>query len=192
MKSIKIVALVLGILFLGNAVNAQKIAAVDGQGLVYALPDMQGVQQKMETFARDTIGPEFTRLSSEYHIKDSTYRDAKTPESVKKSLEQPLSQLAETLQSWQGIASNANQVKQNELMAPLYQKVMTAINAVAKEKGYTYVLTREAVLVMPDTDDITLLVANKLGIKPQGQQATGAGTAPAAKPAAPKPATPKK
>jgi outer membrane protein len=37
--------------------------------------------------------------------------------------------------------------------------------AVAKEKGYAYIFTSEALIVAPPSDDILPLVAQKLGIK---------------------------
>jgi len=39
------------------------------------------------------------------------------------------------------------------------------VQAVAKENGYTYVLTKEALLVSPPAEDILPLVKKKLGLK---------------------------
>jgi len=50
-------------------------------------------------------------------------------------------------------------------LQPVYEKVMTAINEVAKEKGYSYIYNREALLVAPPGDDILQLVADKLKVK---------------------------
>jgi outer membrane protein len=65
------------------------------------------------------------------------------------------------------------QNKQGQLYQPIYRKISDAINAVAKEKGYTYIFTAEALIVAPPTDDILPLVAAKLGIKlPPATKAT--------------------
>ena len=56
------------------------------------------------------------------------------------------------------------EAKQNELLAPIYRKVYDAIRAVAKEKGYTHVYNKEALLVAPEGDDIIPLVASKLKV----------------------------
>ena len=68
------------------------------------------------------------------------------------------------IQNWQQIVNQALQAKQDELLAPIYRKVYDAIKLVAKEKGYTHVLSKETLLVAPDADDISLLVAAKLKI----------------------------
>ena len=56
--------------------------------------------------------------------------------------------------------------KEQELLQPLIERAKTAINEVAKEKGYTYILdTGTGVVVFfDDTDDITPFVKKKLGI----------------------------
>ncbi len=57
------------------------------------------------------------------------------------------------------------QAKQGELLQPVYNKIVTTIQAVAKENGYTYVYTKEALIVAPPGDDLLPLVAKKLNIK---------------------------
>lgn len=57
------------------------------------------------------------------------------------------------------------QKKQEELAAPIQKKALDAVQAVAKENGYAYVLPKEAILVGPPADDIAALVKKKLGIK---------------------------
>ncbi len=42
---------------------------------------------------------------------------------------------------------------------------MTTLNTVAKENGYSYVYSKEALLVAPPGDDLLPLVAKKLNIK---------------------------
>ena len=59
----------------------------------------------------------------------------------------------------------ALQQKQQELSGPIEKKAMDAVQAVAKENGYTYVLPKEAVIVAPPGDDLLALVKKKLGIK---------------------------
>ncbi|WP_008587870.1 OmpH family outer membrane protein [Niabella soli] len=180
MKRIKVLALAAGLVITGLSASAQKIAAVDMDGLVYSLPEIQTVQKTMQTFQQDSIGGEYTRLSKELHDKDSVYKDAKTSASVKATLEKEMAPIQNTLMGWQQIAGELNQQKQQQLLAPLYNKVHQAITAVAKEKGYAYVLQIGAFIVAPEADNISLAVAQKLGIKvDQGAGAPAGGAAPA-------------
>jgi outer membrane protein len=66
------------------------------------------------------------------------------------------------IQNWQTIAQNMYQQKQGILLQPVYNKVMTAIRAVAKEKGYTHVYDKQVFVVAPDGDDLINAVAAKL------------------------------
>jgi outer membrane protein len=69
------------------------------------------------------------------------------------------------LQNWQAIVQQLTENKQNQLLGPIYREVFNAIQQVAKEKGYTHVFNKEAMLVAPDGDDIITLVAQKLKVK---------------------------
>ena len=188
MKRIKLFALALGaVVVSATAVSAQKIGYVNIDGLVANLPEAAAVQQKVETWARDSVGGKYTELSNELREKDSIYRDPKTAASVKKMLEKELGEIQGTLGQWQQIAVQAIQNKQTEMFQPLVKKVTDAVNAYAKEKGYTFVLHQEALFTAPDADNISIPVAQKLGIKVNqnppagGAPATTGGAAPVKK-----------
>jgi outer membrane protein len=166
MKSVKLLALALSAVIISSfAANAQKIGSVNVDALVRALPEMQGVQEKMQQYQQDSIGGEYTRVFSEYKRLDSIVNSAATPKTVKETATKNRDEYAATLQDWQNIAGQAVQAKQAELLQPLYKKVMDAVNAVSKEKGYAYVLSQEAFVVAPESDNINLAVAQKLGLK---------------------------
>ena len=63
------------------------------------------------------------------------------------------------LQNWQQIVQQATQQKQDQLLEPIIRKAMAAIQEVAKENGYTYVYTQDALFVAPPADDLLPLVA---------------------------------
>ena len=70
------------------------------------------------------------------------------------------------------------QAKQTEFLRPYYAKAKKAIEQVAKEKGYTHVLSSDIFLVAPEADDISLLVLAKLNIKLPNQTPPVNGTKP--------------
>ena len=58
-------------------------------------------------------------------------------------------------------------MKRNELMQPLLNKLQAAIDAVAEENGYTYILNQTSgtnILYGVEQFDVTQLIAAKLGI----------------------------
>jgi outer membrane protein len=60
---------------------------------------------------------------------------------------------------------NEFEQKRQELSLPIQKKLQDAIEAVAKENGYSYIMPREALIVMPPSNDIGPLVIKKLGLK---------------------------
>jgi outer membrane protein len=75
------------------------------------------------------------------------------------------------------------QNKQEALLEPLYRKAIEGIQAVAKESGYAYVYTKDALIVAPPADDLLPLVAKKLNLTIPGgaKTATNPPAAPVKK-----------
>lgn len=159
-------AVVVGLLIAGSGVNAQtKIGYIDAETVLYLMPEAAKIDSLVQLYQRDTVGKEFNSLMATYQFKDSIYRDSlRVPATVREQTGKELAQLTQTLQNWQQIAQEATQNKQSQLLAPVMRKIQDAIQAVAKEKGYTYVLSRESIIVAPDADNMLQAVAKKLNI----------------------------
>jgi outer membrane protein len=174
-------------LFAGSSAMAQKAGYISVDQAVSIMPEVTGINKQLESFQKDSLNSEFAGLVQEYNYKDSllTKTDTtKMPASVKKQYRQDLESIAYQVQNWQGISQNVMQTKQQELLEPVYRKLMATIQQVAKENGYTYVYNKEALLVAPPGDDLLPMVAKKLNIKiptgpangaPAGMQAGNAG-----------------
>lgn len=165
-KFLTAVVLATGLLFAGNASAQQmKIGYIRIDDMVAIMPETQKIDSLLERYQADSINPRYAMLVASYQFKDSVYRDStRTSPLVRKQIEEELPSLIYQIQNWQQIVNQAIENKQNEYLAPIYRKVFDAIKAVAKEKGYTHVLTKEALLVAPDADDMITLVAAKLKV----------------------------
>ena len=173
MKKFLSVVLVGATLLFATSANAQtKIGYIKIDDMVSLMPETAKIDSLLERFQADSINPQYAQIVSLYQYKDSVYRDSiKTPAVVRKQIEQELPTLIYQIQNWQQIVNQALESKQNEYLAPVYRKVFDAIKLVAKEKGYTHIMTKEAFLVAPEGDDILAAVAAKLKVvlpKPQG------------------------
>jgi outer membrane protein len=73
--------------------------------------------------------------------------------------------LYQRVQNWNQQAQEMYQAEAQKKIAPLRNKALEAIRAVAKESGYSYILDVSAVIVGPPGDDVLALVKKKLGIK---------------------------
>jgi outer membrane protein len=173
-KFLPLIVLATGLLIAGHA-DAQKIGYIRVDDIVGAMPETAKLDSVLQRYQADTLNPEYASLFSRYQFKDSVYKDSlKTPPAVRKEIEKELPTLLYQLQNWQTIVQQATEQRQNELLMPIYRRVLDAVKAVAKEKGYTYVVTRESMLVMPETDDLSQAVASKLKLKWPPQQAKAA------------------
>ena len=142
-----------------------KIGYIKIDDMVSLMPETGRIDSLLERYQQDSINPQYAQIVSLYQYKDSVYRDSlKTPAVVRKQIEQELPSLIYQIQNWQQIVNQAMEAKQNEFLAPIYRKVYDAIKAVAKEKGYTHVVSKEALLIAPDGDDMIAAVAAKLKV----------------------------
>ncbi|HUC82648.1 MAG TPA: OmpH family outer membrane protein [Flavisolibacter sp.] len=169
--------------------QGQKSGYISVEQMVYLMPELGKIDTLLQKFQNDSLNTEFASLIQEYNYKDSilTKTDTtKIPASVMRQHRQDLQQIAYQVQNWQQISQNYMQGKQQELMAPVYQKVMDAVRAVAKENGYGFVYNQEALLVAPPADNLLPLVAKKLKVNlptqgaAQGAQPQAGGARPAA------------
>ena len=109
-------------------------------------------------------------MAQEYQAKAQDYEAnlATMSNLVKQSKEKEILDLQSRIQQFQLNAEQEFEAKRAELLKPILDKIQNAINAVGKEKGYTYVIdlaTGAAVYVGTDAVDATKDVKAKLGIK---------------------------
>jgi outer membrane protein len=168
MNKIKLFAIVAVLMASAGTVSAQKSGYISLDQVVSLMPEVGKIDTLLQKYQADSLNPQFAYMVSEYNRKDSmvnTKDSVKYQATVRRQVRQELEGLAYQIQNWQGIVQNAMQSKQSELLEPIYRKAMTALNAAAKENGYTYVYNKEALLVAPEGDDLLPLVAKKLNIK---------------------------
>lgn len=183
MKKLQLFLIGLGMFVAGSADAQVKIGYISVENMVMLMPETAKVDTLLQRYQADSLQPKYNYTLSEYLRKDSMVNgkdSTKYPASVRATIREEMQQSAYELQNWQTIVQQATQNKQQEYMEPIYRKVLDAIKFVAKEKGYTHVMTKEAFLVAPDGDDLLLLVAEKLKVKvpPQLQAGTNKTTNP--------------
>jgi outer membrane protein len=163
-KFLSVIVLASGLFFANSAAAQVKIGYIRIDDLVGLMPETAKLDSLLVRYQADSINPQYAQIIATYQYKDSIYKDTlhPAPAAVKKQIEQELPQYLYQIQNWQQLVNQALQAKQDELLAPIYKKVYDAVKLVAKEKGYSHVVSKEALLVAPDQDDISLLVATKL------------------------------
>ncbi len=161
----------------------QKIGHADGEYIFTQLPEYKQIESELKTFSTQ-LDNQLKAKYQDYQAKLDAYNKlpATTPEAIKKDQESTLLQLQENIQKFQEDARNSIQKKQTDLMAPVYEKVGKAIEAVAKENGYAYILSPQLAgggdiaLYADDQYNISALVLKKLGVTPAPANTTSATT----------------
>ena len=180
MNKFKIFLIAAALVFSSSAVMAQKTGYIDINTVIQIMPDAARIDSLMDRFQQDSLSKEFENLVRDYKYRDSilSSKDTATmPASVKAQHQNTLQNVAYQIQNWQSISQQYYQAKQNQLLAPVYEKVMKAIQAIAKEKGYTHVYDKSVFIIAPTGDDLLPAVAQRLNIKVPPQVPIGVNPA---------------
>jgi outer membrane protein len=172
-------SIILSILFCITAFSAfsqeQKIGFVDIDYVLGELPAAKKVTEQLQAMEAELV-KQYELKQTEFKTK---YADFLKPENqmamvdvVRESTLKELKMLEANLQQFQTDADASLQKKRHDLSAPLFKMVGDAVNAVAKENGYTYVLNprisgMDIILFADEKGDISDLVLKKLGVTPK-------------------------
>lgn len=169
-KLFKVMFLAVALFVVSGVANAQvKIAHVSTAEVLDAMPDKASAEKKLESHYNE-LDKQLQAMATEYQTKVQEYEANQATMStlVKQSKEKEIVDIQNRIQQFQANAEQEFEAKRAELLQPILEKIQNAINAVGKEKGYTYILdtaTGTAVYIGTDAIDCTKDVKAKLGIK---------------------------
>jgi outer membrane protein len=152
----------------------QKIGYADWDYIFSQLPDYKLIESELKTH-NTQLENQMKAKQSEFETKLKAYQGmpATTPDAIKADKERELTLLQESFQKFQQDAQTSYQKKQNDLMEPVFSKVGKAIEDVAKENAYSFIINPQLLgggdilLYSDDKYDISVLVLKKLGVTPQ-------------------------
>src|SRR6185436_2076876 len=153
----KIIAIfVLAAGLVSGAVQAQtKFGYIRVDEMVSYMPELKKIDTLMVVYQNDSLARTYNYLVSQYKYYDSIASDSlKQTAIVRQQASNQRNEFLGELQNWQSTEHNLIEAKQNSLLQPVYDKVLKAIEEVAKEKGYAYIFNKEALLVQPAADNL--------------------------------------
>jgi outer membrane protein len=157
-----------------------KIGFADVDYIFTQMPEAKQVEAELKT-TQTMLQNQITSKQQEFQRKVKEYNDnlPNMLDAVRANTERELGQLQENLQKLQQDAQTTIQNKQGQLMEPVYKKVSKAIEDVAKENQFTYVLTSQiggldVILYADEKMDVSDLVLKKMGITPKPAPTTTA------------------
>lgn len=164
---IRTLVLIIGLVAFAGTASAQKFAHVNTDSLMNELYLKDSLQQKLEAKAAE-YEAHYMGIVDEIEKERATLNKKKTtpdmPPSVIALQEKKVYDLENSAQLFQQEANREIQAYELKLTEPIVNKLKKAIDDVAKEKGYTYVINAQVLLVSPPSDDITNLVRKKLAL----------------------------
>jgi outer membrane protein len=167
-KIVTIAAMVMGLVFTVNQSKAQtKIGYVSSDELIRSMPEIKKLDSALNDF-QNALQQQFEDMRNEFMEQDSLLKSKDTVKYTRAQLElkrRSLGEIYQKLTGWNQQGQQMLQAKQQELLAPIQKKAIEAIQAVAKENGYTYVFDKTGLIVSPPAEDLLPLAKKKLGIK---------------------------
>ncbi|WP_343767517.1 OmpH family outer membrane protein [Gangjinia marincola] len=159
-------------LFITIGAFAQTVGTIDTNLILSKMTELPKVQKEVDEYAKgletqlqekmDVYRQDIKTFQEEMQGKEQKDIDQDTLKEKQKEMmtkEQDISNFRKNAQMMV-------QLKENELMQPIYNKLSQAIADVAKEKKYTQVLTIDnTIAYMDPAHDITTLVLTKLGLQ---------------------------
>ncbi len=170
-KIITVIATCL-ILSIGAQAQTQKIGHINSLALLDVMPEMQKAKADIQAYLK-TFEDQLVSMQKEYKDKIDAYQAGvkATPamsDAIKEVKAKEIQDLEARIMQLNKSGEEKVQKKEEELTQPILKKADVAIKAVAKEKGYTYVIDASsgALLFAEDSDDLLEAVKIKLGMKP--------------------------
>ncbi|MFD1003085.1 OmpH family outer membrane protein [Ohtaekwangia kribbensis] len=160
-----------------QAQNNQKIGHADWEYIFSHLPEYKQIEVDLKTYEAQ-LQNQLKLKTQEFEAKYKSYQSlpADTPEAIRKDKESELAYLQENLENFRRNAQASIEKKQHELITPVFTKVGQAIEAVATEHGYSYIINPQMlgggdVLLFSDQKyNISNLVLQKLGVVPPASE----------------------
>lgn len=170
MKTVRIFLMIA--LFAVSAVSfgqkVMKIGHINSNDLLTAMPERATIQKDIEAHAAQLTAT-LDAMRKEYETKVTGYQqnEATMSDIIKENKIKEITDLEKRITEFQQTAQTDLQKKEQDLLTPIIDKAKEAINTVAKENNYTYVLDSSlgVVLYSMEGDDILPLVKKKLGIQ---------------------------
>lgn len=169
----KKIALIAAAALMALSASAQnlKFAHVNFSELVQLMPESDEARAAIAASTKEaeetyqSMVEEYQAKATAYQQKASTWTAA-----IKESKEKELNDIGNRIQEFQQNIQAELQQQQAQLMSPIQEKAMKAVEQLAKEGGYIYVFERGQLLYIDETKstDLTPAARKALGI-PEGR-----------------------
>ena len=155
------------LLFVSLSVFAQsKTGTIDIDYIITQMPDFAGVQTTMDTYG-GTLDADFQAKLAAYTTAVEKYKadEATLSIDLKQEQQQALLVLENDLNKFRSNGAKLMDLKRDDALRPLYNKIGLALDVVAKAQQFTLILeTNDSMVYIDASTDVTRAVLTQLGI----------------------------
>jgi outer membrane protein len=168
MRKIILLVVAISMPFWANA-QELKFGYTNAEALMYQLPELSSVEGQLADYNaanKKLLEGMQTEIQKEQDVLEKMLKDASKTDLEKANQQAKLENLYQRYQLTGQQAQVDSQKKQTELLKPLYDKIIKAIESVSKKNNLFMVLDEGSVLYKTDkTTDITPLIKKELGLQ---------------------------
>ena len=164
MKKLSVLFAAVMMLVTAGAVNAQKVASMDYEAVLAAMPETKKMTTDLDTFSK-TKGDELQKQAEAFQKEVQQYQadGAKLTEAQRTAKEGELQKKQQNLQQLQQTAQNDLAQRRDAAVKPIIDKLNNAVAMVAKAYGFDFIIDSTA-LIYKGGPDATPLVKKELGL----------------------------
>ena len=164
MKKLSVLFAAVMMLVTAGAVNAQKVASMDYETVLAAMPETKKMTTDLDTFSK-TKGDELQKQAEAFQKEVQQYQadGAKMTEAQRSAKEGELQKKQQNLQQLQQTAQNDLAQRRDTAVKPIIEKLNNAVAKVAKANGFDFIIDSTA-LIYKGGPDATPLVKKELGL----------------------------
>lgn len=168
MKKFLQITLVAVLLFAASATaTAQKFGYVNSAEILAAMPSMKAAESNLEALQKQLQKQGQQMVTSFQTDLEALQTRAAAGEMTPKQQQDEGAKMEKRQQeiaSFEQKMISDLQEKRADLLKPIYDKINEAIEAVAKENGYTLIFDQQVLLYGEESVDVSAMVKAKLGI----------------------------
>lgn len=159
-----------------------KVGYADVEYIFSQMPEAKTIEKDLELL-RTQLKKQYDGKVAEFEKKYKDYNDninnTNIPQAVKDNSARELQQLQQNIQKLEQDSQTEMQKRNATLLGPIQEKVGKAIEDVAKENGYSFIINNQisgldVILYGDEKLDVSDLVLKKMGVTPPAQTQTPA------------------
>lgn len=170
-KHITFLAVAIGMMMSFSTMAQQKIGHINADALLQLMPETKTAQAELEAYSKQ-LQKDLTDMEAELQSKVEKFRENQKlmTELSRETKSREIQELQYRIQEYSQKAQEDLQQKQVDLLTPIIEKATNAVQAIAKENKFTYILdsspSKAVVIFTADnSEDLMPKVKAKLGIK---------------------------